>query len=64
MKISLVIPVYNALEDVKKCISLIKKEITKMTKGDFKDSDIESAKIIGINALKRIIVTPENIPIP
>jgi len=41
-------------EDVKKCISLIKKEMTKMTKGDFKDSDIESAKIIGINALKEI----------
>lgn len=41
-------------EDVKKCISLIKKEMTKMTKGDFKDSDIESAIIIGINALKEI----------
>lgn len=41
-------------EDVKKCISLIKKEITKMAKGDFKENDIESAKIIGINALKEI----------
>ena len=41
-------------EDVKKCISLIKKEISKMVKGDFKDSDIESAKVIGINALKEI----------
>jgi len=41
-------------EDVKKCITLIKKEITKMSKGDFKDSDIDAAKIIGINALKEI----------
>jgi len=41
-------------EDVKKCITLIKKEVAKMAKGDFKDTDIEAAKIIGINALKEI----------
>lgn len=41
-------------EDAKKCISLIKKEMTKINKGDFEDNDIESAKIIGINALKEI----------
>lgn len=41
-------------EDAKKCISLIKKEINKMAKGDFSDSDIQSAKIIGVNALKEI----------
>lgn len=41
-------------EDVKKCVTLIKKEVAKMAKGDFKDTDIEAAKIIGINALKEI----------
>lgn len=41
-------------EDVKKCITLIKKEISKMAKGDFKDTDVEASKIIGINALKEI----------
>ena len=41
-------------EDVKKCISLVKKELAKMTKGDFKETDIEAAKIIGLNALKEI----------
>ena len=41
-------------EDVKKCTSLIKKEVNKMSKGDFKDTDVEASKIIGINALKEI----------
>lgn len=41
-------------EDANKCISLIKKEITKMNKGDFSNNDIEAAKIISINALKEV----------
>ena len=40
--------------DVKKCISLIKKEINKMAKGDFEDNDLEAAKITYINSLKDI----------
>lgn len=41
-------------DDVKKCLSLIKKEFNKMGKGDFTDNDIESAKITYINSLKDI----------
>ena len=40
--------------DVKKCISLIKKEVNKMSKGDFDDNDLEAAKITYINSLKDI----------
>ena len=41
-------------DDVKKCLSLIKKEFNKMGKGNFTDNDIESAKITYINSLKDI----------
>ncbi len=40
--------------DVKKCLSLIKKELNKMSKGDFNDHDIEAAKTTYINSLKDI----------
>lgn len=41
-------------EDFKKCLTLIKKEIGKMAKGDFEDKDLEAAKITYINSLKDI----------
>ncbi len=41
-------------EDVKKCINLIKKELNKMTKGDFSIQDLEAAKITYTNSLKDI----------
>lgn len=41
-------------EDFKKCLTLIKKEINKMAKGDFEEKDIEAAKITYINSLKDI----------
>lgn len=41
-------------EDYRKCVSLIKKELTKMSKGQFEDIDIEAAKITYINSLKDI----------
>lgn len=40
--------------DFKKCVSLIKRQLTKMSKGDFTDNDIEAAKITYINSLKEI----------
>ena len=40
--------------DVKKCLSLIKKELNKMGKGDFNDTDIEAAKTTYINSLRDI----------
>ncbi len=40
--------------DVKKCISLIKKEFNKMAKGDFDNNELEAAKITYINSLKDI----------
>lgn len=41
-------------DDAKKCLSLIKKELNKMAKGDFNDNDIEAAKTTYINSLKDI----------
>ena len=40
--------------DFKKCLNLIKKEISKMSKADFLDADLEAAKITYINSLKDI----------
>lgn len=40
--------------DFKKCVSLIKKEISNMAKGEFSDTDIMSAKLTYINSLKDI----------
>ena len=45
----------------KKCLSLIKKELANMTKGEFKDSDLEAAKITYVNSLKEIEDTPNSI---
>ncbi|MEG2322654.1 MAG: insulinase family protein [Bacilli bacterium] len=42
------------LDDFKKCLSLIKKEIIKMSKGDFSDDDINAGIITYINTLKDI----------
>lgn len=55
-------PIFNTIiisaginaADFKKCLSLIKKEINNMQKGDFQDSSIEAAKITYINSLKEI----------
>ena len=41
-------------KDIKKCFNLIKKELTKMGKGDFTDNDIEAAKITYENSLQDI----------
>lgn len=41
-------------EDFKKCLSLIKKELKCMSKGEFTDSEIEAAKKTYINSLKEI----------
>ncbi len=41
-------------EDYKKCVTLIKKEINNMAKGDFTDSDVKAAKILALNVLKEI----------
>lgn len=40
--------------DFKKCVNLIKKELSKMSNGDFDDNDIMAAKITYINSLKEI----------
>lgn len=40
------------LDDFKKALSLIKKEINKMSKGDFKENDIDAAKLTYVNSLK------------
>lgn len=45
----------------KKCLSLIKKEIIKLNKGEFQDTDLEAAKITYINSLKEIEDSPNNI---
>lgn len=46
-------------DDSKKCINLIKKELIKMSKGDFSNTDIEAAIITYINSLKDI---EDNLP--
>lgn len=56
------LPVFNCLlitaginkKDFKKCLSLIKKEINKIKKGDFTDYDIKSAIVTYISSLKDI----------
>lgn len=48
-------------EQFKKCVSLIKKEITKMAKGDFSENDLKAAKITYINSLKEIEDSPSSI---
>ncbi len=41
-------------EDANKCISLIKKEMNKITKGNFDDNDVKASKIVSLSALKEI----------
>ena len=56
------LPIFNTMiisaginkEDFKKCVSLIKKEVTKLSKGDFKEEDIDAAKTTYLNSLKEI----------
>lgn len=56
------LPVFNTMiisaginsSDFKKCLSLIKKEITNMSKGNFSIEDLNAAKTTYINSLKEI----------
>lgn len=48
-------------EQFKKCVSLIKKEMAKISKGEFEESDIEAAKITYLNALQEIEDSPNSI---
>ncbi len=41
-------------KDFKKCVSLIKKEVSKMSKGDFSENDINAAKVTYISSLKDV----------
>lgn len=47
--------------DYTKCLNLIKKEIKKITKGEFNDEEIEAAKLTYISSLKEIEDSPANI---
>lgn len=56
------LPVFNTMiisaginnTDFKKCLSLIKKELTNMAKGNFDDDDLNAAKTTYINSLREI----------
>ena len=56
------LPVFNTMiisaginsSDFKKCLSLIKKELTNMSKGNFENEDLEAAKTTYINSLREI----------
>ena len=56
------LPVFNTMiisaginsSDFKKCLSLIKKELTNMSKGNFEEEDINAAKTTYINSLREI----------
>lgn len=56
------IPIFNTMiisaginsNDFKKCLSLIKKELNNMAKGNFNDFDLNAAKTTYINSLKEI----------
>lgn len=48
-------------DDLKKALTLIKKEISNMKKGKFSDDDIIKSKITYINSLKELEDNPENL---
>ena len=47
--------------DFKKAVSLIKKEVRKMQKGDFSNEDIIKAKVTYMNSIKELEDNPENL---